>query len=445
MTHIIDRRLNGKNKSTVNRQRFLDRYKKHIKDAVNQTIKQRSIKDIEQGTEISLPSRDVSEPIFHHGSGGVNTRVHPGNKEFHQGDLIARPPGGGGGGGAGEGQASNQGEGMDDFVFQISQEEFLDYMFEDLELPNLVRKQLKDASQFEYRRAGYTSAGTPDKLNVVRSLKNAHARRIALGGKKRKRVKEILEELARLEALDTQAQNQENADQEEINHNAIDQKEREVIQATLIAELEELRLKLGKLPFIDDFDLRYNNLIKVPLPSTRAVMFCVMDVSGSMTQAIKDIAKRFFILLYLFLKRNYKHIDVVFIRHHTTAQEVDEETFFYSRETGGTIVSSALELTSEVIEERYNPSDWNIYVAQASDGDNWDDDSIRCAKLLMDKIMNQVQYFAYVEIGSRFHQNLWEEYRQVAAAYPEQFAMQDLTDASDIYPVFRELFERREV
>jgi len=429
MTHIIDRRLNGKNKSTVNRQRFLDRYKKHIKEAVNQTIKQRSIKDMEQGTEISLPSRDVSEPIFHHGSGGVNTRVHPGNKEFHQGDLIQRPPSGGGGGGAGEGQASNTGEGMDDFVFQISQDEFLDYMFEDLELPNLVRKQLKDASQFEYRRAGFTSAGTPDKLNVVRSLKNAHARRIALGGKKRKRVKEILEEL---EALDEKTK----AEGTEIEDTPI--------RAALLEELEELRHKLGKLPFIDDFDLRYNNLIKVPMPSTRAVMFCVMDVSGSMTQAIKDIAKRFFILLYLFLKRNYKHIDVVFIRHHTTAQEVDEETFFYSRETGGTIVSSALELTDEVIRDRYNPADWNIYVAQASDGDNWDDDSIRCAKILSEKIMPQVQYFAYVEIGSRFHQNLWEEYRHVASAFPEQFAMQDLTDAGDIYPVFRELFERRD-
>jgi len=429
MTHIIDRRLNGKNKSTVNRQRFLDRYKKHIKEAVNQTIKQRSIKDMEQGTEISLPSRDVSEPIFHHGSGGVNTRVHPGNKEFHQGDLIQRPPSGGGGGGAGDGQASNTGEGMDDFVFQISQDEFLDYMFEDLELPNLVRKQLKDASQFEYRRAGFTSAGTPDKLNVVRSLKNAHARRIALGGKKRKRVKEILEEL---EALDEKTK----AEGTEIEDTPI--------RAALLEELEELRQKLGKLPFIDDFDLRYNNLIKVPMPSTRAVMFCVMDVSGSMTQAIKDIAKRFFILLYLFLKRNYKHIDVVFIRHHTTAQEVDEETFFYSRETGGTIVSSALELTDEVIRDRYNPADWNIYVAQASDGDNWDDDSIRCAKILSEKIMPQVQYFAYVEIGSRFHQNLWEEYRHVASAFPEQFAMQDLTDAGDIYPVFRELFERRD-
>jgi uncharacterized sporulation protein YeaH/YhbH (DUF444 family) len=424
MTHIIDRRLNGKNKSTVNRQRFLERYKKHIREAVNQTIKQRSIKDMDKGTEISLPSKDVSEPIFHHGKGGLNQRVHPGNKEFHQGDQIARPPSGGGGGGSGDGEASNQGEGMDDFTFQISQDEFLDYMFEDLELPNLVRKQLKDSTAFEYRRSGFTNAGSPDKLNVVRSLKNAHARRIALGGKKRRRLKE-LEQL-----LDEDNQSDSPMPESERLH--------------LLQEINELREKLGKLPFIDDFDLRFNNLAKIPLPSTKAVMFCVMDVSGSMTQAIKDIAKRFFILLFLFLKRNYKHIEVVFIRHHTTAQEVDEETFFYSRETGGTIVSSAIELTADVIEKRYSPTDWNIYVAQASDGDNWDDDSSKCVDLLTSRIMPMVQYFAYVEIGSRFHQNLWHEYAQIIDQYADQFAMQDIQDASDIYPVFRELFERKE-
>lgn len=423
MTHIIDRRLNGKNKSTVNRQRFLERYKKHIREAVNQTIKQRSIKDMDKGTEISLPSKDVSEPIFHHGKGGLNQRVHPGNKEFHQGDQIARPPSGGGGG-TGDGEASNQGEGMDDFTFQISQDEFLDYMFEDLELPNLVRKQLKDSTTFEYRRSGFTNAGSPDKLNIVRSLKNAHARRIALGGKKRKRLK----------ALELLLEEDNQSD------SPMPDSERE----HLIHEINALREKLGKLPFIDDFDLRFNNLAKVPLPSTKAVMFCVMDVSGSMTQAIKDIAKRFFILLFLFLKRNYKHIEVVFIRHHTTAQEVDEETFFYSRETGGTIVSSAIELTADVIEQRYSPTDWNIYVAQASDGDNWDDDSSKCAGLLTSRIMPMVQYFTYVEIGSRFHQNLWHEYAQIHDQYADQFAMQDIQDASDIYPVFRELFERKE-
>ena len=170
-----------------------------------------------------------------------------------------------------------------------------------------------------------------------------------------------------------------------------------------------------------------------------------MDVSGSMTQATKDIAKRFFILLYLFLKRNYERIEVVFIRHHTSAKEVDEEEFFYSRETGGTIVSSALKLMQEIMVERYPVNEWNIYGAQASDGDNWNDDSPVCRDILINQIMPFMQYFTYVEITPREHQALWYEYEQVSETFPSSFAQQQLVSAADIYPVFRELFQRRMV
>ena len=180
----------------------------------------------------------------------------------------------------------------------------------------------------------------------------------------------------------------------------------------------------------------------MPAPSTQAVMFCVMDVSGSMDEPKKDIAKRFFILLYLFLTKNYKKIELVFIRHHTSAKEVSEEDFFYSRETGGTVVSSALELLNQIIETRYPPSAWNIYVAQASDGDNWNADSPYCLELLRDKIVPLLQYFAYIEIMPRHHQSLWEMYQQVQAQYPN-FAMENIDKVGDIYPVFRALFRRK--
>ena len=173
-------------------------------------------------------------------------------------------------------------------------------------------------------------------------------------------------------------------------------------------------------------------------------MFCVMDVSGSMTQDIKDLAKRFFILLYLFLQRSYKQIEVVFIRHHTAAKEVDEDDFFYSRETGGTIVSSALEMTRDIITQRYSPTDWNIYVAQASDGDNWEGDSAVCSKILTKGLMPLVQYFSYVEITDRQHQNLWREYESIQDQHSDTFAMEQIRSAADIYPVFRRLFERKE-
>ncbi|MGB0468604.1 MAG: YeaH/YhbH family protein [Pontibacterium sp.] len=423
MSYIIDRRQNAKKKSTVNRQRFLKRYKKHIKDAVEDAVNQRSITDIEQGGAVTIPRRDISEPVFHHGPGGINQRVYPGNKEFVVGDEFQRPSGGGGGG-AGQGKASDQGEGMDDFTFQISQEEFLDFMFDGLELPYLVKKQLKNTTQYETRRAGFTNAGAPEKIHIVRSLRSAQARRVALSGKSRREIRELYNEI---EAL-SQRLPDEDAQQQIITHRL---------------QIEALKQKIRHIPWIDDFDIKYNNSIRVPVPSSKAVMFCVMDVSGSMTQSVKDIAKRFFILLYLFLKRNYKQIEVVFVRHHTQAKEVDEQEFFYSRETGGTIVSSALRLTSEILEERYPAGDWNIYVAQASDGDNWDGDSNTCGELLQKKILPNIQYYAYVEITTGPHQNLWREYETIYQSWHESFAMHQITEPSDIYPVFRKLFEKK--
>ena len=421
MSYVIDRRLNGKNKSTVNRQRFLRRYRGHIKKAVEEAVGRRSITDMEHGEQISIPGRDIDEPVLHHGRGGRQTIVHPGNKEFIAGERIPRPPGGGGGG-PGEGRASNSGEGLDDFVFQITQEEFLDFMFEDLELPNLVKRHITGADTFKTVRAGISNEGNPARINIVRTLRSAHARRIALSGSSRLKLRAARAELERLKC------------EEPDNFSDIHSTE---------ALIEKLRARIDRIPFLDTFDLKYNLLVKHPNPSSKAVMFCLMDVSGSMTQSTKDIAKRFFILLYLFLKRNYDKIEVVFIRHHTSAKEVDEEEFFYSRETGGTIVSSALKLMHEVMDARYPVNEWNIYGAQASDGDNWNDDSPVCRDLLIEKIMPFVQYFTYVEITPREHQALWYEYEAVREAFEDSFAQQQLVSAGDIYPVFRELFQRR--
>jgi len=417
---LIDRRLNGKHKSAVNRQRFLRRYRKHIKEAVADAVNKRSITDTDRGDEISIPRKDVSEPQFRHGRGGRQQRILPGNKEFVTGDRIARPAGGGGGSG---GKASDSGEGMDEFVFELSQQEFLDFMFEDLELPNLIKKQLKDADAYKLVRGGYTSQGLPARLNIVQSLRGAHARRIALGGAIRRQIKALKEEL---ESVALQAGSEDRV--------------REIK-----AELERLQRRLNQIPFLDDFDLRYNNFIQQPVPTTSAVMFCLMDVSGSMTQEIKNLAKRFFILLHLFLKRNYQKIDVVFIRHHTVASEVDEEEFFYSRETGGTVVSSALRMMEQIVRERYPASDWNIYAAQASDGENWSDDSPQCRDLLQGSILPSVQHYAYVEINSGNDQELWHAYEEILEKFPDNFAMKKVSDSLDIFPVFHDLFEKKSV
>lgn len=417
MAYVIDRRLNSRNKNAVNRQRFMQRYKSHIQKAVQEAIKQRSITDMERGEDVTIPASDVDEPSFGHGAGGRRSIVHPGNKEFIAGDRVPRPSGGGGGGGS---DASDSGEGDDDFVFQLTQDEFLDVMFEDLELPNLIKRHLKGSDSFKRVHAGFSHDGVPAKLNVVRSLRVAKARRIALTGGARHRVDALEDDLVLAEGVGD-----------------------EVTARRIKNELSELRRRIKRVPFLDTFDLRYNLHLKQPVPTSKAVMFCLMDVSGSMDQHIKEIAKRFYLLLYLFLKRNYERTEIVFIRHHTVATEVDEHEFFYSRETGGTVVSSALKLMTEIITQRYSPNEWNIYGAQASDGDNWNDDSPLCVDVLKKGILPHVQYFSYVEITRREPQALWNEYQQLAGALPDRFAQRRISEISDIYPVFRELFQKK--
>ncbi len=420
MATFIDRRLDGKNKSSVNRQRFIRRFKGQIKKAVTEAMNGRSITDMDNGEKINIPARDLSEPVFGHGPGGRREAIHPGNRDFTPGDRIARPPPGDGGG-SGKGQASNTGEGEDDFVFELSREEFLELFFEDLELPNLVRTQLAKVTEFKSVRAGFTSAGAPANIDIVRSLKGALARRMALAAPYNRRLREAEEELRRVLA-----------------ESPVD----EVRAKALVEEIDHLRVRARAVPFIDTFDLRYANRVKQPQPTTQAVMFCIMDVSGSMDRARKDLAKRFFTLLYLFLQRNYEKIEVVFIRHHTVAKEVDEQEFFYSRETGGTVVSSALQLAGDIMAERYPVSSWNLYVAQASDGDNWHHDSPACRDILLQRIMPYVRYYSYIEITPDRHQSLWEAYEEVRAAHPH-FAMRQIDGPADIYPVFRDLFRRR--
>jgi len=426
LQQIIDRRLAGKNKSIGNRERFLRRYKEQIRKAVRRAVDGRGIRDLERGEEIRIPKKDLNEPFFHHGQGGQREMVHPGNQEYVAGDHIQRPQGGGAGG-SGKGQASDSGQGEDDFTFALSKEEFMQVFFEDLALPHLVRTQLTEVPEYKTHRAGFSSDGTPNNLHVVRSMRGALGRRIALGGESRRELHQLEDRLATLQAVWPEA----SAAQADELHAEI---------AAVEARIAELRVYLAKVPFLDPIDLRFRSRVKTPVPSAKAVMFCVMDVSGSMDQARKELSKRFFILLYMFLTRHYEKIDLVFIRHHTQAQEVSEEDFFHAKETGGTVVSSALELMHKIISERYDPAQWNIYGAQASDGDNWHHDSGRCRELLAAKILPACRYFAYVQVAAE-EQNLWEEYTKLAASVP-QFAMKKATSADQIYPVFRELFKK---
>ncbi|WP_373087378.1 YeaH/YhbH family protein [Zhongshania sp.] len=404
MSMIIDRRLNDRNKNASNRQRFIRRYKAQLRRSVADIVADRSITDMSRGGEVGIPVKDISEPKFRVGRGGDREMVHPGNKEFTTGDRIAKPPSGGGGGGSGSGEGQGE-EGQDNFMFTLSKEEFMNLFFDDLELPRLARNVLGDSKQFTYRRAGYTPSGVPANLSVPRSLQNAMARRIALRAP-------LNRELAELKA-----------------------------GAGTAEEIEALEKRIERIPFLDEYDLRFRHRVKEPKPISRAVMFCLMDVSASMSEQKKDLAKRFFTLLYLFLSRKYEHVELVFIRHTSNAEEVDEHAFFHDPQTGGTVVMSALNLMIEILEDRYSPSQWNIYGAQVSDGDAFGSDPQRSAMRLSKDILPQCRYFAYVEIpdSPSIITPLAAAYSQIRDA---SFAMSTLMDRGDVYPVLRELFQR---
>lgn len=431
MPQLIDRRLNPRDKSLGNRQRFLKRARAQIKEAVDRAVKDRGIVDAGAGGKIGIVSNGINEPRFRHGDGGNRQWVLPGNKKFVPGDEIDKPPSGGGSGGK---QAASDGEAEDDFAFTLSQDEFLDILFDDLELPDLLKKSIKDNSLTEPRRAGYTNTGPTPNLNVLRTMRNSFGRRLALNRPPLAHIEALEEELKFLDAT-----------------GELDVDKRMRI-AELYAEIDALKRRRRSISYIDPLDIRYNRCEQRPVPKAKAVIFCLMDVSGSMGEHEKDLAKRFFILLHLFLRRKYQRVDLVFIRHTHEAQEVGEEEFFHSRQSGGTVVSTALVEMINVVKARYSAEEWNIYAAQASDGDTMANDTGHCVELLQNDILPACQYFGYIEIlaereAGQFAQpedgkDLWRGYLPVAGRH-RNFVMRHVARRSDIWPVFRQLFARQ--
>ncbi len=427
--HIIDRRLNPQGKSLVNRQRFLRRAKSHVQQAVRETLKDRSIKELDKEGQITIKRGGIQEPTLHRSSSGGNReRVFPGNKEYLEGDTIARPPGG-----EGSGSQAGEGDATDDFQFVLTREEFLELFLEDLELPDLAKRKIVGAAVEGIRRAGYTVSGSPSNLSVPRTMQKAMSRRLALQRPSSGELKRIELEIAGLEALAPLGT------EDAARLEALREERARVIR------------KRNLIAYIDPVDLRYRRFEPVPKPVAQAVMFCLMDVSGSMSEHMKDLAKRFYALLHLFLTRCYRHVDVVFIHHTDKAAEVDEETFFHSQVSGGTLVSSALEKMLEVSADRYSPEDWNIYVAQASDGDTMASDNARVLSMMQQAILPVVQYFAYLEVGREelprpetvlMSSDLWRAYGPLADANAH-FVMRKVHHRREIYPVFRELFQRK--
>jgi uncharacterized protein len=426
MPIFIDRRLNPKDKSLGNRQRFLRRARDELKRSIRDQVRTGKISDVDAAHTVSMPDKGTNEPRFSDAKdSGRRQHVLPGNKHFSPGDRIQKPPQGGGG-------ASRPGNkpSEDDFHFVLSREEVLDLFFEDLELPDMVKLNLKEIVAFKPRRAGYTVTGASTNINVGRTMRNSHGRRIALKRPKREDLEAVEREIAALEAGPSSAEARQKI-------------------AELQVELERLERRRRVIAFVDPIDIRFNRFDPQPVPNANAVMFCLMDVSGSMGEREKDLAKRFFVLLHLFLKRRYDRTEIVFIRHTHEAQEVDEETFFYSTQSGGTIVSTALEEMRRVIDERYPAKEWNIYAAQASDGDNSYSDGEVTSQLLTEMILPVTQFFAYLEVGQENglsyempNSSLWTLYESLRAS-GAPLSMRKVNERSEIFPVFHDLFQRR--
>jgi uncharacterized sporulation protein YeaH/YhbH (DUF444 family) len=416
--NIIDRRSNPGNKSLPNLQRYKRRAKEAFKEAVADAAQSRSIRDKGNQKITVKPKSGTHEPTLRRSStGGKREYVLPGNKEYVPGDTIPRPQGGGG-----KPQASDSGDGTDEFIFTLSREEFLDLLFEDMELPDMVQKRLLEDAATKRARAGFSSTGNTAQLDIKRTAIKAMGRRVALNRPKPEDVA-AAEEKAKAFADDDTSPEAEEA--------------RKVVAG--------LKGRMRAIPWIDTTDVRYRRYEPKPNPTTKAVMFCVMDVSGSMTEHMKDLAKRFYTLLYLFLEREYETIDVVFIRHTEHAREVEEDEFFHARDTGGTIVSSGLELMKKIADDRFPAADYNRYAAQISDGDNIIADRDRTTKLMND-ILPDCQYFAYLEVAaenaSHNRTDLWDTYENVADAH-SNLAMRRAQQRNEVYPVLRDLFKRK--
>jgi len=449
---IIDRRKNTKGKSSENRRKFVGRVRGVLKEAVRKSVTDQNLKDLADGKgKVKVPVKDLQEPHFHHDrSIGEHHIIAPGNKEYVPGDKIARPQEGQGDGTKG----SKDGEGEDSFEFTLTKEEFMDIFFENCELPDLFKRTIAKINEEEKRRAGYVSDGPPSQLNIVRSMRQAKGRRFGLRAALNKKLKEA--EAREKELVEKTDFCGVDVSLEDWHVDAMNELEQ------VRKLIETLKRRIRAVPFIDPMDLRFTNYTKQPIPSVQAVMFCIMDVSGSMDEEKKNMSKTFFLLLYLFLMREYEKIDIVYVRHHTLAMEVTEDDFYHSKESGGTVVSTALELTRDIIRDRYPLDQWNVYIAQASDGDNYTSDNAVCTDILENELLPIVQYFAYVQAepgmsgGSTLFSRgwtmsqpyasdtLWDVYDTLSKNH-SNIGTAIATSDADVYPSFLKLFTRKKV
>ncbi len=432
MSVIVDRRNLG-TRSSANQDRLHRRVRGRVKAAVEKLARHRSLDDmLDTEQPIAIPTKDLHEPSFRRDlRDAAWEQVLSGNRQFRRGDLIPKPQDGDGDGSGDEGPGAPDGLGDDEIAIVLSADEFLSVLFDGLELPNLRQTRTEDIQAEEWRRAGFVKEGSPSRMHIGRTMRTARARRMALRARKKEE----------FEALSRQAETLEEEIRVRQGHGEDTSIERFRL-AEIREEMKVLERKIKAIPFIDESDLRFAHIDQQPRPITSAVIFCVMDVSGSMGDIEKDLAKRFFLLLYLFIHRQYRSVEIVFIKHHGEASECTEQEFFGAKEGGGTLVSPALQLVEDIMGERFPPEHWNVYLAQASDGDNAQDDN-RVVHERALELLPQLRNLFYLEVNQDQESALLKLYKAMSQDFPELMTVR-AKRTEDIYPLFRSLFSPRQ-
>jgi uncharacterized sporulation protein YeaH/YhbH (DUF444 family) len=439
---FVDRRSTGRGKSLNNRQKLLDRIKESIRGAKPDDI---GAQGVTGGTStgkslvnpVSIARHALHEPTFHYAPHtGKRDIVLPGNDKWLRGDEF--PVDDGSGDGQGDGPGAGPGEdGEDDFIINISRNEFFDVFFEDCELPDLQETAEKELPEAVWKPAGFQKEGNAAQLSVIRSYRNSIGRRRALTVDSRTELEQLEDELKVVDA--------------ELAVNPINASANARYKA-IVARIDELRTKMGVVPLFEKVDLRYRKSEKIQVKSADAVLLMMMDISGSMDEDKKTIARKFFSLQYAFIKRRYPNTDLVFIAHTDSPEEMTEEEFFTTRKSGGTIVSTALALANSILGGRYDSDQTNIYLSYASDGDNWEVDNSKVLDELESKgLLAKLRHAVYAQVGQSFASSytyatssstLWNVMSSVAKGNPKLHAIK-IDDQEAVFPKFKEIYTKK--
>lgn len=393
----------GKDRSVEDRRRHRELVEESIKKNIGNIIAEESIIGQSKGKKIKIPIKGIKEYQFIYGknSSGVGT----GDGSEKRGDKIGEDQAGKNG--KGNGQAGTQ-EGEDVYETEITIEELIKYLFEDLCLPDIDKKKLSELESIKsYKNLGFQKKGIPPRLAKRRSVIE-----------KIKREQGFLRNCNPLEEQDN-----------------IKEEEESNLSET------ETNGSLKRFPFMED-DLRYRRIREDNKKDFNAVVICIMDVSGSMDQTKKYMARSFYFLLYQFIRLKYANVEVVFVAHTTTAKEVNENDFFHKGESGGTYISSGYEKALEIIEQRYSPANWNIYAFHCSDGDNWSEDNKKALESA-DKLCAACNLFGYGEIVPGYYSSgstIKAEYKNNIKR--KNFSIITMSKKEDIVPGLKKLLER---